>query len=86
MTKVAMDSTSHMELETLKVANLQNHEVILRMPWLREHNPRIDWNNKKITFNSERCTTWCLEGWPVTYAVLKEEALEENLTTRFSKV
>ena len=56
------------------------------MPWLREHNPTIDWNNKRITFNSERCTTWCLKSSPVAYAIPEEKALEENLITRFSKI
>ena len=68
------------------MANLQNHEVILGMPWLREHNPTIDWNDKSITFNSEQCTTWWLKGSPVAYTVPEEKALEENLITRFSKV
>ena len=88
MTKVPIDISSHRELATFQVANLQNHEVILRMPWLREHNPTIDWNHKWITFNSERCTTWCLQVKcsPVAYAVPEEKALEENLITRFSKV
>jgi len=86
MTKVAMDIRSHRELATFQVANLQNNEVILGMPWLRKHNRRIDWNDKRITFNSERCTTWCLKGSPVAYAVLEEKALEENLITRFSKI
>ena len=86
MTKVPMDISSHRELATFQVANLQNHEVILRMPWLREHNPTIDWNDKRITFNSERCTTWCLKSSPVAYAIPEDKALEENLITRFSKV
>jgi len=86
MMKVPMDISSHRELATFQVANLQNHEVILGMPWLREHNPTIDWNDKRITFNSERCTTWCLKSSPVAYAVPEDKALEENLITRFSKV
>jgi len=86
MTEVPMDISSHRELATFQVANLQNHEVILGMPWLREHNPTIDWKDKRITFNSERCTTWCLKSWPVAYAVPEEKALEENLITRFSQV
>jgi len=86
MTKVPMDISSYRELATFHVANLQNHEVVLEMPWLREHNPRIDWNDKRIIFNSEQCTTWCLKGSPVAYAVSEEEALEENLSTSFSKV
>jgi len=86
MTKVPMDISSHRELATFQVVNLQNHEVILGMPWLRQHNPTIDWNDKRITFNSERCPTWCLKIAPVAYAVPEDKALEENLITRFSKV
>jgi len=86
MTKVPMDICSHRELATFQVANLQKHEVILEMPWLREHNPTIDWNNKRITFNSERFTTWFLKSSPVAYAVPEDKALGENLITRFSKV
>jgi len=86
MTKVPMDISSHRELATFQVTNLQNHEVIRGMPWLREHNPTIDWNDKRITFNSERCTTWCLTSSPVAYAVPEDKPLEENLITRFSKV
>ena len=86
MTKVPMDISSHRELAPFQVANLQNHEVILGMPWLRKHNPTIDWNDKKITFNNERCTTWCLNSSHVAYAIPEEKALEENLITRFSEI
>src|ERR1700712_4863064 len=82
MTRVPMDISSHRELAIFQVANLQNHEVILGMPWLRKHNPTIDWNNKRIRFNSERCTTGCLKSSPVVYAIPEVEALEENLFTR----
>ena len=42
MTDVPMDISSHRELATFQEANLENHEVILGMPWLREHNPTIN--------------------------------------------
>jgi len=86
MTKVPMDSSSNREFATFQVANLQNHEVILGMPWLGEENLTMDWNDKRIRFNSERCTTWCLKYLHVAYAVPVEKALEENLITRFAKV
>jgi len=81
-----MDISSHRELATFQLANLQNHGVILGMRWLREHNPTIDWNEKRITFNNEGCTTWCLKGSPVAYTVPEPKALDENLITRFSKI
>ena len=55
--EVPMEIGGHKELATLQVANLQNHEIILGMPWLRGHNPKIDWEEQKITFDSERCIT-----------------------------
>jgi len=42
MTKLPMDISSHRELAIFQVANLQNHEFIVGMPWVREHNPTID--------------------------------------------
>jgi len=86
MTKVPMDISNHREMANFQVANLQNHEVILAMPWLREHNPTIDWNDKRITFNSERCTTWSLKSSHVAYSIPADKDLEDNLITRFSKV
>jgi len=85
MTKVPMHISSHWELATFPVANLQNHEAILGMPWSREHNSTIDWNDKRITFNSERCTTWCLNSLPILYVRPEEEPWEENLMTRLSR-
>ena len=56
-----MEIGDHRELATLQVANLQNHEINLGMPWLKGHNPKIDWEEEKITFDSEQCITWCLD-------------------------
>ena len=84
--KVSMTIGNHQELATLQVANLQNHEVILGMPWLKGHNPKIDWKKNKITFDSERCTTWCLERKSSVYGIPEAKAREENLITRFSEI
>jgi len=81
--KVPMDIGSHRELATFQVAKLPNHEVILGMPWLKQHSPRIDWGQGKITFESERCTTWCLKESPTVYAIPEDEAREENLKVEF---
>jgi len=81
--KVPMDIGSHRELATFQVAKLPNHEVILGMPWLKQHNLRIDWGLGKITFESERCTTWCLKESPTVYEICEDEAREENLKVEF---
>jgi len=84
--KVPMSIGSHRELATLQVANLPNHEVILSMPCLRNHDPRIDWGQGKITFESERCTTWCLKESPMVFAITEDEAQEENLEVEFGEL
>ena len=84
--KIPMTIGNHQELATLQVANLQNHEVIRGMPWLKGHNPKMDWENNKITFDSERCTTWCLDRKSTVYGIPEAKAREENLITRFSEI
>src|SRR5437588_4347061 len=46
----------------------------------------IDWANYKVTFNSERCTTWCLKESPMVYTIPEAEAREENLHMQYSQV
>ena len=84
--KVPMDIGSHRVLAIFQVAKLPNHEVILGMPWLKQHSPRIDWGQGKITFESERCTTWCLKKSPTVYAIPEYEAREENLKVEFGAI
>jgi len=79
-----MDIGAHKEITTFQVAKLQNHKGILGMPWLKNHNPRIDWGQGKITVDSEKCTTWCLNESSTVYAIPEVEALEENLVNRIS--
>ena len=81
--KVPMDISSHRELATFQVAKLANLEVILGMPWLKQHSPRIDWGVGKIIFESEGCMTWCLKESLTVYAIPEDEAREENLTVEF---
>jgi len=82
--KVPMDIGSHRESPMFQVAKLPNHVVILGMPCLKQHSPRIDWGQGKISFESERCTTWCLKESPTVYAIPEDEAQEENLQVEFS--
>ena len=84
--EVPMEIGGHRELAILQVANLQNHGISLGMPWLKGHNPKIDLEEQKITFDSERCITWCLDRSATIYAVPETGAREENLITRFSEI
>ena len=76
---IPMNIGSHREQIKFQVANLQKHEAILGMPWLKWHNSTIDWDKEQISFNSERCTDVCLQNPPVVKAIPEEEAIRENL-------
>lgn len=46
----------HIEQLALDIAPL-SHPLILGMPWLRKNNPRIDFHNDIVTFDSTFCLT-----------------------------
>ena len=45
--------SEHAERAKLDVTQLRNYEIILRMPWIKKHNPIINWVKGTISFN--RC-------------------------------
>jgi len=46
----------------------------------------MDWNAKRITFNSKGCTSWVHKSSPLAYGVPEENGLEENVISGFSTV
>ena len=64
-----MSKDAHSETITLDVVPLGRHAIILGMPWLRVHNPSMDWETLKVTFNSKYCNRGCI-------GVTQEEAEE----------
>ena len=79
---IVLDIGSHREQIRFQVANLKKYEAILGMPWLKRHNPTIDWDKEQISFNSERYIEVCLKEPPVVKAIPEEEAIRENLKTK----
>jgi len=51
---------SHREIITLDVIPLGKHQVILGLPWLKHHEPTLDWGQLKPTFDSQHCQDQCL--------------------------
>lgn len=45
----------HSEEIQLDLVTIGLHNVILGMPWLRSHNPRIDWVRERITLDQCQC-------------------------------
>lgn len=45
----------HFEMISFDVAPIGNHDIILGMPWMQQHNPSIDWADETIEFDRCRC-------------------------------
>jgi hypothetical protein len=50
VTGVTLSIQDHQENLDLDVFGLATHDIILGIPWLREHNPRIDWKSREFSF------------------------------------
>ena len=59
MVRIDLDINEHQEHLTAFVTKLVHYPLFLGIPWLRHHNPRIDWVKNTIDFVSPRCTTTC---------------------------
>ena len=60
-------------LPTFVVPGLK-YDIILGMPWLKQHNPRIDWSMENISYDSEHCRRHCLTkngGYPISFEAVK---------------
>ncbi|RAL65789.1 hypothetical protein DID88_005454 [Monilinia fructigena] len=52
---VQMNINQHSEVIQLDVVPLGQQQIILGMPWLKAHNPRIDWSQETVTFDQCKC-------------------------------
>ena len=50
----------HQEDLVFNIIPLGKYDAILGKPWLRFHNPRINWEEDSIVFDSPQCTKDCL--------------------------
>lgn len=47
------------------LTSLEHYPIIIGLPWLREHNPRIDWREFTMLFDSPHCQEHCCFGKPM---------------------
>ena len=52
---LSMNAERHSEKIVLDITEIGKHEVILGMPWLRQHNPTVDWGKGLIKFDKCQC-------------------------------
>ena len=49
----------HQESLILDITKLHSYAIMLGIPWLKRHDPWIQWSQHRITFNSPFCLTHC---------------------------
>jgi hypothetical protein len=55
---------NHRETIKLHCITIGNCPIIVGLPWLKKHNPQINWKDGKVLFDSEKCAKECLEASP----------------------
>ena len=56
---LAMSIQDHHERLVFDVVASGQYPVILGRPWLRKHDPKVDWETSLLSFNSEYCKASC---------------------------
>jgi hypothetical protein len=75
--QVGMTINHHTEDIRLHCITIGNAPVILGLPWLKLHNPTIDWRAHRLSFHSDKCAERCLTTSPQATAVAEEQATEQ---------
>jgi hypothetical protein len=58
----------HLELTEFHLTDLSGYPVVLGIPWLRRHNPHIQWDSNAVTFGDVCISTGCLKRPETVYA------------------
>jgi hypothetical protein len=61
---IKMYINKHVEELFLDVMSLGQHDLVLGVPWLKTHNPSIDWPTGIVDFDSEHCVRRCIRDMP----------------------
>src|SRR5271170_3411715 len=51
------DLATHSEILAFRIVELKDYDLVLGIPWLRLHNPVIDWKEGRVMFTPEACRT-----------------------------
>jgi hypothetical protein len=68
---------NHYEIIRLHCITIGNLPIIVGLPWLRKHNPNIDWREGRVMFDSARCAKECLVTSPHTIMVAEDKVIGE---------
>jgi hypothetical protein len=71
----------HEEKLDLDILGTAAHDVILGLPWLRKHNPHIDWAERTLRFDGCRCGTTTRHPTQPTLELVDEKEINNISST-----
>jgi hypothetical protein len=74
---VELTINNHHEMIRLHCITIGNSPIIVGLPWLKWHNPNIDWREGRVTFDSTKCARECLDTSPHATTVAAEQAIRK---------
>jgi hypothetical protein len=74
-TTVELTTNNHRETIKLYCITISNSPIILGLPWLKKHNPKINGREGKLMFDSNKCAKECLDTSPHAKTIPEEKAI-----------
>jgi predicted aspartyl protease len=75
-TMVQLAINNHRETIELHCITIGNSPIIVGLPWLKKHNPKINWREAKVSFDCEKCAKECLDTSPHAKTIPEEKAID----------
>jgi hypothetical protein len=76
-TMVELTTNNDQEMIKLHCITIGNSPIILGLPWLKKHNPKINWREGKVMFDSDKCAKKCLNTSPHAKTIPEEKAIDQ---------
>jgi hypothetical protein len=76
-TTVKLTTNNHQEMIKLHCITISNSPIILGLPWLKKHNPKINWREGRVMFDSNKCAKECLNISPHAKIIPEEKAIDQ---------
>jgi hypothetical protein len=74
-TTVELTTNNYQTMIKLYCITISNSPIILGLPWLKKHNPKINWREGKVMFDSDKYTKECLDTSPYVKIIPEEKAI-----------
>jgi hypothetical protein len=76
-TTIKLTINNHHETIKLHCITIGNSPIIVGLPWLKKHNPNINWKMGRVTFDSDKCIRTCLEKSPHVKTIPKNTMIQQ---------